>query len=257
MEQLLHRITVEYQKLKDNKVQQEVQLPSINKNVNISGINMFIAVLFAANRQLKGQYTTINHIREKDLDIESNSPTITFLDYYISSEVLFLKNDIYNFLPHFSNTVDDIKELKELFIKGEIASFGIKQEQFIEEIFGETIRVPLGENILNYRKLEAVPNEYIIGKKFNYNKSLSIEEIKEKEFIENKVYNNFQEAQQQLFYLLYAYEKANIDILKPFPLEQLGDLSELLINSNNNAIIARNTLNKHNSIKEKTVNIKI
>ena len=36
MEQLLHRITVEYQKLKDNKVQQEVQLPSINKNVNIS-----------------------------------------------------------------------------------------------------------------------------------------------------------------------------------------------------------------------------
>lgn len=245
MEQLLHKITVEYQKLKKDNTQKEIQLPSIDSNTDITGLNMFIAILFAANRNLKGEYTTFNYIRENEWNIQSNAPIVTFLDYYISNEILFLKDDVYSLLPHFDNAVvDDKNKLEELFIEGKISSFGIKQQQFVEKNLGKTIRVSLEKNILNYKKIEAVPNEYVIGIKAHNNKNLSTEKTIEKEYIESKVYNNFQEAQQQLFYILYTYEKANTHILKPFSLEQLGDFSKLLINSDNNAIIAKEMAKK-------------
>lgn len=240
MEQLLHKITVEFQTLKNKKDINDVHIPSINGNTNIPGINMFFAALFAANRNLSGEYTTIENIRQNEWFVEKNAPRVSFLNYYLSTELLFLKEDIYHHIPGFDKEkATDIKALEELFITEKIVSFGIKHQQKIENTLGNTIKISFQKNILNYNKEEAIPNEYVIGMKIRHTKELSLQEVNKKERIENKLYNNFQEAQQQLFFLFYSYQRANLNMFKPFFLENIGSATELLINSNNNAMIAK------------------
>ena len=82
MDQLLHKITVEFQTFKNRNTINEVQIPSINGDINIPGINMFIAALFAANRNLSAQYTTIENIRQNEWFVEKNAPRVSFLNYY-------------------------------------------------------------------------------------------------------------------------------------------------------------------------------
>ena len=240
MNQLLHKITVEFQNLKNKVDTTDVFQPKIDGNTIEAGINMFIATLFAENRNLSAEYTTTDFIRKNEWEIESNAPRVTFISFYINNELLFLKDDVYTAVPNYDEDNLEHKEvLKDLFTKGKIISFGIEQQDRINKNFGEVIKVRLNNNILNYNKIEAIPNEYINGVYLRNKKELTEQDVNIKSKIENSSCKTFEEAQQKLFTLFYLCGRANPKILKPFSLDDLGSSVELLIKSNNNALLAK------------------
>ena len=91
MNQLLHKITVEFQNLKNKVDTTDVFQPKIDGNTIEAGINMFIATLFAENRNLSAEYTTTDFIRKNEWEIESNAPRVTFISFYINNELLFFE----------------------------------------------------------------------------------------------------------------------------------------------------------------------
>ena len=101
MEQLLHKIGKEYQILKNRKILQDVYLPEINGNNDISGFNMFLGLLYASNRNLSGSYTTISLLQEKEISFKTDGPKVDFLDYEITNTILFVKSQIQQFIPEF------------------------------------------------------------------------------------------------------------------------------------------------------------
>ena len=147
---------------------------------------------------------------------------------------------MYTAVPNYDEDNLEHKEvLKDLFTEGKIISFGIEQQDRINKNFGEVIKVRLNNNILNYNKIEAIPNEYINGVYLRNKKELTEQDVNIKSKIENSSCKTFEEAQQKLFTLFYLCGRANPKILKPFSLDDLGSSVELLIKSNNNALLAK------------------
>ena len=240
MNQLLHKITVEFQNFKNKENNTDVFLPTLDGNTIEAGINIFTATLFAENRNLTSEYTTINSIRENQWEIETDAPRVSFISFYINNELLFLEDDIYTAIPNYNENNSEHKEvLKELFTKGEITSFAVEQQNVISKYFGKTIKVKLNSNIINYNKIEAIPNEYVIGVELKNRKELTERERYVKRKIENSPCKTFEEAQQKLFTSFYLCGRANPKIIKSFSLDELGSSMELFIKSNNNALLAR------------------
>ena len=142
MNQLLHKITVEFQNLKNKVDTTDVFQPKIDGNTIEAGINMFIATLFAENRNLSAEYTTTDFIRKNEWEIESNAPRVTFISFYINNELLFLKDDVYTAIPNYNEDNLEHKEvLKDLFTEGKIISYSIitRLKQFLMNISMEYI----------------------------------------------------------------------------------------------------------------------
>lgn len=240
MNQLLHNIEKEYKQFKEKEKTKDVYIPSIDGNSNISGFNMLIAILYASNRDLSGEYTTLSSLEEKEILFKKNSPKVKFLDYEITNTILFLEEQVKSVLPKFQeNDPELIKEIEILFEKKLLNSFSPYIKNEIEKNLGKVIEINLGKNILNYRKIEAIPNEYILENKKQKEIELSQKELRIKEIKENAKYSSFSEAQQEFYSLLYNFGVANPKMIQNFELYELLN-KNLIINSNNNAIIAKN-----------------
>ena len=218
MEQLLHKIGKEYQILKNRKILQDVYLPEINGNNDISGFNSFLGLLYASNRNLSGAYTTIPLLQEKEISFKTDGPKVDFLDYEITE---------------FINDVETLLREKK------INSFSPTIKEEVERDFGEVLEVNIGKSILNYRKVEAIPNEYILDMEIRKSIELTPTEERIREDKERTIYTSFEEAQQELFELLYTCKVANLKMIQNFELYELGLNIDFFIKSNNNAIIAK------------------
>lgn len=240
MEQLLHKIGKEYQILKNRKILQDVYLPEINGNNDISGFNSFLGLLYASNRNLLGAYTTIPLLQEKEISFKTDGPKVDFLDYEITNTILFVKSQIQQFIPEFrEGETEFINEVEILLREKKINSFSPTIKEEVERDFGEVLEVNIGKSILNYRKVEAIPNEYILDMEIRKSIELTPAEEKIREDKERTIYTSFEEAQQELFELLYTYKVANLKMIQNFELYELGLNIDFFIKSNNNAIIAK------------------
>ena len=252
MQQLLHIIAREFQVFKQNPKTSEINFPTINGNINLEGFNTFLATLWASNRNLNGNYSTFSFIKENDLKIKEKAPKITFLDYYWTGTMLFIAQDVKKYMPNFDISDENIHVLKKLFQEGKINSFPTRGKEEIEKDFGEIYEINFQENILNYLKVEAIPNEFIIGLEQEKSKEeLSQEKKRIKEKVEKEWYDNFDEALQYFYFLLNAFGKANMEMLKHFELYELNLDADFLVRIDNNFVLSKQiTLNLFNQIKQ-------
>lgn len=240
MEQLLHKIGKEYQILKNRKILQDVYLPEINGNNDISGFNMFLGLLYASNRNLSGSYTTISLLQEKEISFKTDGPKVDFLDYEITNTILFVENQIQSFIPEFREGEQEfINQIETLLREKKINSFSPRIKEEIERDFGKVLEVNIGKSILNYRKVEAIPNEYILDMEIRKSIELTPTEERIREDKERTIYTSFEKAQQELFELLYTCKVANLKMIQNFELYELGLNIDFFIKSNNNAVIAK------------------
>lgn len=240
MEQLLHKIGKEYQILKNRKRLQDVYLPEINGNNDISGFNMFLGLLYASNRNLSGSYTTISLLQEKEISFKTDGPKVDFLDYEITNTILFVENQIQSFIPEFREGEQEfINQIETLLRENRINSFSPRIKEKIERDFGKVLEVNIGKSILNYRKVEAIPNEYILDMEIRKSIELTPTEERIREDKERTIYTSFEKAQQELFELLYTCKVANLKMIQNFELYELGLNIDFFIKSNNNAVIAK------------------
>ena len=253
MYQLLHQLEKEYYYLNLKNKVGEIYTPKINGESDISGFNMLIATLFAANHRLSGEFTTISYLEDKEIPYKTNCPKICFVDFEVTNTILFLEDQVNKFINDFQqDKEDDIKKIIELFNKGEINSFSPRIKREIEEDLGKTYELNLGRNILNYRKIEAIPDEYILQGIAKDRVELSLEERELKKEMETKRYSSFEQAQQELYILFYTYGIANPQMIRGFELHEFGADINLFRKSNNNAVIAKSIVEdeKRKQIKQ-------
>ena len=246
MQQLLHQLGVEYQTMKYNDKIRDISIPEINGNSgDISGFNMLIAILYASNRRLSGAFTTIDYLKEREIPYKGNCPKLYFVDYEVTDTILFLESQVKDFIQDFNPELkEDIEKAEKLFVEGKINSFSPQIKQEVEQDLGRTYELNLGRNIINYRKIEAVPNEYIYQSFVKEKAALSQEEKELKNEIENRAYSSFEHALQELYILFYNYGVGNPKMIKDFELYDFEINMELLLKSNNNAIIAKSIVEK-------------
>ena len=240
MYQLLHQLEKEYYYFNLRNKIGDIYAPKINGEGDISGFNMLIATLFASNHRLSGEFTTTSYLEENEIPFKRDCPKVAFVDFKITNTILFLKDQINKLIGDFQqDSEEDIKKVMELFNKGEINSFSPDDREEIEEDLGETYLLNIGRNILNYKKTEAIPDEYILQGIAKERTELSQEEKELKKEIENKKYNSFFQAQQELYILFYTYGIGNPKIIGGFELYEFGASINLFRKSNNNAVIAK------------------
>ncbi len=191
MQQFLHTIAREFQYFKQNPKMSEIYLPTINGNKDLSGFNIFWATLWANNRNLKGDYTTLSFIEENELKWEENASKIYFLNYHWSNTMTFIAQDVKKYIPNFEMSDENIQLLKNIFEEGKINSFPTERKEEIKKDFGEIYEINFGKSILNYRKIEAIPNEYISGIKQNPIQFQEKELKTDLEDREDRKYENF------------------------------------------------------------------
>lgn len=250
MQQLLHTIAQEFQNFKKNPKMSEIYLPTLNGNTNLGGFNTFLASLWANNQNLSGDYTTSSFIENNDLKLKANAPKIFFLDYYWSNTMVFIAQDVQKYLPNFEISDENIQLLKRLFQEEKINSFSVQQKEEVKKDFGEIYEINFGKSVLNYKKIEVVPNEFVIGLEQKKVKDLSQEKIQMKEKIENEWYYNFDEVLQHFYFLLMTFGSANMKMFQHFELYELNLDTDFLIKTDNNFILSKQIkLNLFNQIK--------
>lgn len=256
MQKLLHQIAKEFQNFKQIEKLQDIYRPEIDESIDLSGFNMLIATLHSSNRKLSGTYSTIPYLIEREIPYKTDGPKLNFIDYEITNTIVFLEDQIKIFIPNFNKEENEVfkEEIEELFLNHKINAFSPYIAEEIKRDLGEVCILNLGKNILNYRKVEAIPNEYVLKDSINHRKELTPEEKINKEEIEKIKYKTFEEAQQEFFSLLYTYGAANPKMLQNFELYEIGVNIDLFIKSNNNAIIAKN--NVEGEANRKTIQVK-
>lgn len=249
MNQILHHIEKEFHNLKSS----EVYTPEINGEQNISGFNTLIAALFSANRKLKGTFTTKSYLEKNKLSYLKDAPIINFLEYEINGTMIFLKEMVHSLLPNFNpQKQEDIQILEDKFKEQKIIGFASENRPIIEKDFGKIYEIDFGRNILNYKKVEAVPNEFVEEKRQIQVNDLSEAVIKTKNEIEKAKYDNFDEGLQYFFFLLNTYGQANTEMLKQFDLHEIETGIDLFVKANNNYILARDlNISMNNNIYQK------
>lgn len=239
MKQILHELLKEYQQLKNKKEITDVQ-PSINGEKNSLAFNILWASLFASNRNLSGEFLTMDFLRDKEMSIREEVPKITFLKYNFSNTLIFLEEDVKKILPQFDlNDENEVYKLKKAFESNKINSFATDIKDTIEKDLGAVYEVNFGKTILNYNKIEAIPIEYVQGIKQEAKKELTNQEKDLKNRVENIVYENFEEALQYFYFLIKNIGKVNVNILNNFELYEFGAGADLIVKYNNNFILSQ------------------
>ncbi|WP_298822915.1 hypothetical protein [uncultured Capnocytophaga sp.] len=111
MYQLLHQLEKEYYYFNLRNKIGDIYAPKINGEGDISGFNMLIAILFASNHRLSGEFTTTSYLEENEIPFKRDCPKVAFVDFKITNTILFLKDQINKLIGDFQQDREEGEEI--------------------------------------------------------------------------------------------------------------------------------------------------